>query len=356
MNLTEPKAHGGTIERLWEARRRGRLPHALLFEGPAGIGKFLSAKWFAAGLFCDGGPGVPCLSCGPCKRVLSGGERGNHPDLFLVDPVSEGEESIRVFRIAHRPDAAGNDDPDHCVESFLDLRALEGRGRVVIVRECHRMNSSAQNALLKTLEEPRPGILLVLETHRPDVLLPTILSRCVRLRMGRLAAEECDLVLREAGLDPDAARGFARWTEGSPGEALNLQKLGVESMHSLLGRLLCAEADALATAQALTEVEGRFLGKTPLAKERDRVRTVCDLLARILRDVVRLEAGLAPAALPFGDLAVKALAARSGWRAEDWERRLELVLTTRADLDRNVSPGALLERMLFGLLHGPVQA
>lgn len=356
MNLIEPEAHGETIERLWEARRRGRLPHALLFEGPAGVGKFLSAKWFAAGLFCDGGPGAPCLACGPCKRVLSGGERGNHPDLFLVDPVSEGEETIRVFRIAHRPDAAGNENPENCVESFLDLRALEGRGRVVIVRECHRMNSSAQNALLKTLEEPRPGVLLVLETHRPDVLLPTILSRCVRLRMGRLPAEACDVVLRNAGMEPDVARRFARWTEGSPGEALTLEGLGVATMHSLLGRLLAGETEALATAQALAEVEGRFLGKTPLAKERERVRTVCDLLARILRDVIRSQVGLPAESLPFGEVAASALAARSSWQAEDWERRLQLVLTTRADLDRNVSPGALLERVLFGLMHGPVNA
>ena len=86
------------------------------------------------------------------------------------------------------------------MEGFLDLRALEGRGRIVIVREAQRMNVAAQNALLKTLEEPRPGTVLVLEAHKSDRLLPTIKSRCVRIRFEPLDVADCVQVLERNGL------------------------------------------------------------------------------------------------------------------------------------------------------------
>ena len=181
LGFRRPRGHDALVVRLFDAARAGRLPHALLFEGPEGTGKFTAMRWFASGLLCAEGPGPPCGECGPCKRVRS----DNHPDLYVVDPTASGEETLRVQRIAYRPDAPNNPDPEDCVESFLDLRAVEAELRPVLLREAHRMNTAAQNALLKTLEEPRPGVVLVLETHRSDLLLETILSRCVRVRAAR---------------------------------------------------------------------------------------------------------------------------------------------------------------------------
>ena len=86
--LIEPLGHAQTVEGLWRAAARGRLAHALLFEGQEGVGKFVAMRWFAAGLMCQGGPGAPCGRCGPCKRLSSGGESSNHPDLLVLDPVS----------------------------------------------------------------------------------------------------------------------------------------------------------------------------------------------------------------------------------------------------------------------------
>ncbi|MFT5690206.1 MAG: DNA polymerase III gamma/tau subunit, partial [Planctomycetota bacterium] len=91
----EPRGHGDLIGRLFQAAKSGRLPHALLFEGPEGTGKFTAMHWFATGLLCEGGPAAPCGECGPCKRVRT----GNHPDLYIVDPIKDEEETLRVTRI-----------------------------------------------------------------------------------------------------------------------------------------------------------------------------------------------------------------------------------------------------------------
>jgi len=163
VQVARPLVHDGIVLRLWAAARAGRLPHALLFEGRAGIGKVAAASWFAMGCLCARGPGEPCGTCGPCRRVTSGGEEANHPDLFVIDPLAEEEEQIKIGRIAERGREEGSSRAS--LEAFLGLRPFEAALRPVLVRESHRMNVSAQNALLKSLEEPRAGTVLVLESH-----------------------------------------------------------------------------------------------------------------------------------------------------------------------------------------------
>lgn len=346
LGFREPRGHAALMLRLFEAARSGRLPHALLFEGPEGTGKYTAMRWFAAGLLCAEGPGPACGDCGPCKRVRT----DNHPDLFIVDPVESGEERLRVNRIAYRPDAPNNPDPENCVESFLDLRAVEAEKRPVLLREAHRMNASAQNALLKTLEEPRPGVVLILETHRSDLLLDTILSRCVRVRTDPLSSQDGRAVLRENGLEDERAARLTRWAEGAPGRALSYAERGAEEAVGLLAEALAGDRDALASAALLAEIKGRFTGGTPSAKARDRARLVLDFAVSLARDAVRIElAGADPEDLPFGPEAAAARA-KAGWT-----RRLEQLLVCRADVERNVGPDGLFERALLVLAgEGPI--
>ena len=349
MRITRPRGHEHIVERLWRAARAGRLPHALLFEGPAGIGKFEAARWLAAGLLCAAGPGSPCGRCGPCKRVSSGGAQGNHPDLFLIDPVETGEEHIRLHHVAYRPDAPGNDDPERCVAVFLDLCALEGRGRAVLVRESHRMNTSAQNALLKTLEEPRPGTVLVLETHRSELLLPTIKSRCVRIRCRPLGPEDCAALLATHGLTEDEAATLARWAEGSPGQALDLHARNACRLRAALAAVLAGERSPLEAAAELWELDGSFPGTKATTRARERARTVLDLALAIVRDRLRFAAGLAPNELAHGDL-VTSVAVHDDPRA--LSHTLERLLACRDDVERNLAPEAVVERGLLVLADG----
>jgi DNA polymerase-3 subunit delta' len=349
VQITSPSQHDGTIERLWRAARAGRLPHALLFEGRAGIGKFLAAQWFAMGCLCARGPGQPCGECGPCRRVASGGERGNHPDLFVIDPLREGEERIRIGRIAERGKSGEDETEEQSLEAFLALRPLEGALRVVLVRECQRMNANAQNALLKTLEEPRPGTLMVLETHRPSALLATIKSRCIRIRFHALSAQACAEVLCAGGIEAEAARELARLSEGSPGLALAMAHNGTRELRDRLVAVARGERGPLETATELWDLEGEFAGKTESARGRERARVVLELSQALVRDAWRLHEGLAAESLPHGDGA-RALAAR--FALPELVRQGEFLALARVDVERNLAPAPLLERALLVLAEG----
>jgi DNA polymerase-3 subunit delta' len=345
VQVERPIGHDEMVQRLWRAAAQERLPHALCFEGPSGIGKFVAALWFSQGLLCVHGPGEPCGSCGPCKRVLSGGTRGNHPDLLRIDPIEEGSEHIKVARIAPRSDEEGGDGGEESVESFLMLVPAEARLRIVLVREAQRMNAPAQSALLKTLEEPRPRTLLVLETHRPLALLPTLRSRCVRLRFPAPERARCAQVLEARGLPAEEAEHLARLAQGSIGAALALRERAAPAALALLEALQRGATRADEAAEALGELPGEFPGETPLAQARERARSFLELALALALDALRIAVGVAPETLSHGPEALRLAGAG--------ERRLasalEALARARADVDRNLAPQATVERGLHPL-------
>ena len=355
MRVARPRAHAATIERLWGATREGRLAHALLFEGPEGVGKFLAAQWLAAGLLCERGPDAPCGACGPCKRVASGDVRSNHPDVFVLDPTDpllagdfERGNAWRVHRVAYRPDTPGIDDPGHCIERALELRALEGERRAVLVRECHRMNVAAQNALLKTLEEPRAGTLLVLETHEPAVLLPTIRSRCIRIRFRSLEHADCEAVLVACGLEPAVAAELARTARGAPGVALAEERMGVRALRELHAAVAEGSREPLEAAEELWQLPGEFAGSTAAAQERERARVAGDVALALANDGLRAAVGALPGSLTSGASAARL--ARLG--ETELRRRVDALALARSDLEHNLAPASVLERILLVLARG----
>ncbi|MFT7485853.1 MAG: DNA polymerase III delta' subunit [Candidatus Paceibacteria bacterium] len=339
--IFEPLGHRPLIEGLWQALERGRLPHALLFEGPPGIGKFLAARWFAQGLHCakrtanQGEWSGPCGTCGGCKRFAA----GSHPDVYELDPAAEEMESIPVKAIAERERGV----PTVC--GFFALRAMEGGMRTVIVREFERAEVAAQNALLKTLEEPGQGALLILESSRPDLLLETIRSRCVTVRFEALSASDCSQVLRNNG---DVDPRLIPWAQGSPGRALDLAREGAIEVRAILAQVLRGELDPLLATPQAQDARGDFAGKTPSAQGRARARAALDLLLAILRDGVRYLAGADPAQLAHGDLA--SLAEGNG---VVWENALQQVMALRGEVELNLSTEGILDRALLTLQLSP---
>jgi DNA polymerase-3 subunit delta' len=331
--------HGPILEGLWRAAGERRLAHALGFFGPGGVGKFLAAERLVLGLVCAGGPGAPCLACGPCRRALS----GTHPDVLVLDAQAEDEEVLRVERIAAREGGGRS------LAEFLSLRPMEGGWRCVLVREAERMNEEAQNALLKTLEEPGDDTLLVLESGASERLLPTVRSRLVPVRFAPLPDAALRAVRARAGVPPAQLAPLARWGRGAPGRALLLLAQGAPALRPVLARVLSGELDPLAGAGEALEVEGEFPGKTPAARSRARARAVLDLALEVLADLQRARAGADAAGLAHGDL-VPAAAARPD---VELEAALERALEARQDVDLNLDPALAVERALLAL--GPAR-
>ena len=182
--------HEGPIEHLQRARRSGRLPHALLFQGAESIGKRTVARALAATMLCEAGGDEPCGRCSSCAKIAG----GSHPDHLVVrrlsrkiekgGPMSDEESSgselsafIRIFQIRELAQHAA-------------FAPREGRCRIFIVDPADRMNPESQNALLKTLEEPPGHSFLILIASRPHLLLSTVRSRSFVVGFAPLPATE----------------------------------------------------------------------------------------------------------------------------------------------------------------------
>jgi DNA polymerase-3 subunit delta' len=188
----------------------GQLPHAFLFLGIDGIGKTSTAMALAQALNCEqrGPDQDACGQCRSCRRFAG----GNHPDFQVISPDSESAQpQIKIEQIRE-------------LRRQLGFRPLAGQWRVVLVKPAEAMNEPAANALLKTLEEPPQGNLLILTAVSEANLLPTIVSRCRKLTFAPLPPALVVLeLIRRRGLDEPQARLAAAITCGSLGQALQLE-------------------------------------------------------------------------------------------------------------------------------------
>lgn len=195
---------------------RERMPHALLLHGPAGVGKRDLGLSLAQWILCEApGHEGACGVCDACNWFL----QGNHPDYRYLEPrEEETDESGKVTKKASKEIKV---DQVREVTDFLYLSAHRGGWRSAVIHPAEFMNAAAANALLKTLEEPPPRVLLILVSHQPGRLLPTVRSRCRKVAVGlpdpapaldwmrQAGVAQADAVLAEAGGAPLAAIGFA---------------------------------------------------------------------------------------------------------------------------------------------------
>jgi DNA polymerase-3 subunit delta' len=207
------------IEAIRRAYAADRLPHGMIFGGPAGVGKATTAGALAKLFLCEKPKGdEPCDQCNSC-RVL---EAGNHPDYHVI---------YRQLARIEKEKVVAKDLTKEVVIQFLigpaNLKPVMGRGKFFTVEEAETMNAHAQNALLKTLEEPLGRTVIVLITDQPAALLPTIRSRCQLIRFGTLPVERVILELKKRGVDAATAADAAKISDGSLGAALKWIEDGV---------------------------------------------------------------------------------------------------------------------------------
>lgn len=177
------------------------LASSYLFLGDSGLGKALTARWLAMFLNCQG-PGRPCFDCPSCKKI----DHGNHPDVTVQERTA-GKTGIGVGEVREQIAATA-------------YRPYEGRYRVWIIAEAELLTEEAQNALLKTLEEPPASMVMVLVSSSEAALLPTVSSRCRPVRFTGVALEDVISELEGRGAEPELARNLAQLSRGRPGVAL----------------------------------------------------------------------------------------------------------------------------------------
>ena len=269
-----------------------------------------------------------CGVCASCLRIA----RGVHADVLLIEPGDTG--SIKVDQVRDAIDRSA-------------YRPFEGRRRVVIIDRADEILVEAQNALLKTLEEPPPASVFVLVTARPDVLLPTVRSRCQRLRFGRLNPSEVAAVLVDAhGYGEADAQAAAALSDGSIGRALEGGTEGFVDARDAAAQLLEGTATSddprsrLDSARTLT---GAGRGATDREELARRLRA----LSSLLRDLGVLLSDGDERCLANADLRPLLDRLRRSFDSDRTLRAFAAVERAISALDRNASPKIVADWVAF---------
>ncbi len=373
---------------LRRAAARDRLPHAYLFHGTRGVGKTSTAFALAQYLNCARpAPGDSCGTCPSCGKF----SRLRHPDLHWIFPMagSEGGKRLKgdsrsdhvratlderlapgIHGLSYKASAsiAIGRDEDSMVGSVGELRRqagfapVEARIKVFVITEAERMTAEAANSLLKVLEEPPPGNLLILTTHRPTGLLDTIVSRCQAVRFRDLLEEEIAALLVErlteaAGAEGAPGRGRRKAAAAAPpqpraaGLAAALARGSLTHAASLLEEDVVAGRDvALRHLELRPGDPGLYEGIEELVALRDRaaVARLLDFGVLWAQDLLRAATGSAvPLSNRDREAAVRAEAA--GIAVAAIRRRVRALEEARRAMEGNVYLPLVLHRLALEL-------
>lgn len=318
------------------AHASGRLHHAWLLTGPRGVGKATLAWRIARFLLAEAPPSDGLFGAPPPATSLD--IDAEHPVARRVAALSEpGLKLIRRAwdekKSALKTQITVEEARD--LKSFFQLSSTDGGRRVVIVDAADEMNVSAANALLKLLEEPPEDAVLLLISHQPSRLLPTIRSRCRELRLAQLTPVAISEAMTAAGATPDHPERLAELASGSVGEAIRLTNLGGLELYETLVGLFQPRLDrpaALKLGEAMT-------GRANEPKYDLFLRLIDLFLARAARTALQ---GAPPEASP-GETDLLTRIAPAPQAARPWAELQEaLSQRTRHGKAVNLDPAALI--------------
>ncbi len=315
--------HEDVIGYFTDVCRENRVAHAYMLSGEEGMGKLTLANAFALQLLCERGGTEPCMECASCRQV----QDGNHPDLIYVTH--------------EKPASIGVDDIRSQVTDTVMIRPYRSAYKIYIIDEAEKMTAQAQNALLKTLEEPPAYVIILLLTANEEALLPTIRSRCVCLKLKPLSDETVKGYLEhELHTSPADAAIYAAFARGNLGKAISLAtsdtfRDSYETMRSLAKR-----TDALDVSDMLDEIKA-------MRDEGTDVYDFLDFLQMWYRDILIYKTTGNMNALIFqGDYkAIRRVSERSSYTGI--EAVLEAIDKARTRLRANVNTELALELLLL---------
>ena len=336
--------HRRLVELLARSVDRDSLPPSLIFAGPSGIGKRLTALATAQALNCTSpirashaGNGVSrtvsfdaCGTCAACTRIA----RGVHADVIVVEPGDNGSiktEQVRdvIERSAYRP--------------------FEGRRRAVIIDDADALVVPAQNALLKTLEEPPSSSVFMLVTARADAMLATVQSRCPRLRFRPLSPDDIAAALERRGQREDEARAIAVSADGSLGRALEMSASDLVESRTVAHQVLADAAAGDHRRRLDGAKELLSTGGGTGAADREQLASHLRAMASIIRDVELLSSGADARGLANADLKPDLDRLVGAYRGERGLRAFTAIDQALVALDGNAGVKIVADWVMFQL-------
>lgn len=311
------------IEHLQNAIALGKVSHAYILNGPEKSGKMMIAEAFAMALQCEGEGERPCLHCRSCKQAID----HNQPDIIYVSH--------------EKPNTIGVDDIRTQINNDVDIKPYSSRYKVYIVDEAQKMNQQAQNALLKTIEEPPVYAVILLLTTNADSFLPTILSRCITLNMKTVKEDVIrDYLMKQYKIPDYQADVCAAFSQGNVGKAIQLassEDFGElkSSVLQLMKRL--DEIDVYEMTAAVRQISEYKL----------TINDYFDLMTIWFRDVLYMKATNDVNGLIFKDEVydIKKQAAKRSYQGI--ETIIQALETAKVRLNANVNFDLVIELLLL---------
>jgi DNA polymerase III subunit delta' len=314
---------------LREAMAKGKMPHAYLFVGIHGVGKTTTALALCQALNCEHpGKGDGCGQCSSCKKMMS----GNFPDLIIVEPENQ---VIKIEQI-------------RALDRVFSFKPVAGNYRLTVIRQAETMTEEAANAFLKTLEEPPPGNILVLNVVEPLDLLPTILSRCQRVSFRPIPAVLIEVWLVEnQGIEKEKASVVARMATGSPGKALEMGKGDfLEKRQDLLFNLTRIMSLA---PEEVVEWAMAYSGKEKKEKKETAFSLLLGVWKTWYRDLLLTKAGCSDEALINMDFSRELKNASADFNIENLQQSFFILDQAERDLAQSRNLDLLIETAVLKL-------
>ena len=324
-SFSEIVGHEQIKEHMQAAIRDKKPFHAYLFQGEEGVGKEARARTFAAGLQCQSeSTDKPCKECVSCRQM----ESGNQPDVIWVtrEKASLGVDEIRE---------------QLC--NTMDIKPFSSPYKIYLVPEAEKMTEAAQNALLKTIEEPPEYGIVILMTSNISALLPTIQSRCLTMEFRPLSTAVVESYVKEHCQVPDyQARASAAFAQGNLGKAMRYAKSEdfIERKDHIISLLRHVEQMDLSEMLAVIK---------DLGTRKDEVRDYIDLMVLWYRDVLLFKATKDINQLLFQDEASYISREASHRSYEKIEEILQAFEKAKVRLRANVNFDITMELMLLAL-------
>lgn len=324
-SFSEIVGHEQIKEHMQAAIRDKKPFHAYLFQGEEGVGKEALARTFAAGLQCQSeSADKPCKECVSCRQM----ESGNQPD---VNWVTREKASLGVDEIREQ------------LCNTMDIKPFSSPYKIYLVPEAEKMTEAAQNALLKTIEEPPEYGIVILMTSNISALLPTIQSRCLTMEFRPLSTAVVESYVKEHCQVPDyQARASAAFAQGNLGKAMRYAKSEdfIERKDHIISLLRHVEQMDLSEMLAVIK---------DLGTRKDEVRDYIDLMVLWYRDVLLFKATKDINQLLFQDEASYISREASHRSYEKIEEILQAFEKAKVRLRANVNFDITMELMLLTL-------